>query len=38
MLIKPNAPEILSVGTRTHWSAIDNGVASLVNITPLEDS
>ena len=38
MLIKPNAPEILNVGTRTHWSAIDNGVASLVNITPLEDS
>jgi hypothetical protein len=38
MLVKPNAPEIMAVGSRTHWSAIDNGVASLVNVTPLEDS
>jgi hypothetical protein len=38
MMVHATQPEILNVGTRTHWSAIDNGVASLVNITPLEDS
>jgi hypothetical protein len=38
MMVHATTPEILNVGTRTHWSAIDNGTAAVVNVTPLEES
>jgi hypothetical protein len=38
MMVHATQPEILNVGTRTHWSAIDNGTAAVVNVTPLEES
>lgn len=37
-LVQVGAPLILQVHGNTHWSAIDDGVAVKVTITPLEDA
>jgi hypothetical protein len=37
-LVQVGAPVILAVHGNTHWSAIDDGVAAKVTVTPLEDA
>jgi hypothetical protein len=38
VLVQVGAPVILAVHGNTHWSAIDDGVAAKVTVTPLEDA
>lgn len=38
VLVQAGAPVILARHGNTHWSAIDDGVAVKVTVTPLEDA